>query len=44
MTHDHQHASTPRIEHVGLVNKDGQWYSRVGVAEGDNEPPSRSNR
>ena len=28
-------SSTPRIEPVGLVNKEGQWYSRVGVSEGD---------
>jgi hypothetical protein len=37
MTQDPQHTSTPRIKHVGLVNKDGQWYSRVGVAEGTDD-------
>ena len=34
MTKDLQHTSTPRMEHVGLVNKDGHWYSRIGIAEG----------
>jgi len=27
-------SNTPRIEHVGLVNKEGQWFSRVGLSEG----------
>lgn len=30
-----QNANTPRIENVGLVNKEGRWYCRVGVSEGD---------
>ena len=34
MAQSQQNASTPRIEHVGLVNKEGQWYSRVGVSKG----------
>ena len=34
MPKNQQQSSSPRIEHVGLVNKEGQWYSRVGVSEG----------
>ena len=38
MNDEKQTPSATRIEHVGLVNKDGQWYSRVGVAEGNEAP------
>ena len=35
MTRAQDRPNTTRIERVGLVNKEGQWYTRVGVAEGD---------